>query len=128
MSVIALVGVYLGLDVGRHNQALSLQKICKCNSQILLIYNGDPVGASRMCYAELIEQIGSNVNIVGIGTTGSGRQIAGLHALTDGVVNEIVAHAAAAVHFDPEVDTIFEIGGQDAKYTYIINQFLADLL
>ncbi|MGE5805880.1 MAG: acyl-CoA dehydratase activase-related protein, partial [Ignavibacteria bacterium] len=49
-----------------------------------------------------------------------------LHALTDGVVNEIVAHAAAAVYFDPEVDTIFEIGGQDAKYTYIVNKVPAD--
>ena len=57
---------------------------------------------------------------------GSGRQIAGLHALTDGVINEIIAHATAAVYFDPEVDTIFEIGGQDAKYTYITNSVPSD--
>jgi predicted CoA-substrate-specific enzyme activase len=44
-----------------------------------------------------------------------------LHALTGSVYNEISAHAAAAVYFDPSVDTIFEIGGQDAKYTHIIN-------
>jgi predicted nucleotide-binding protein (sugar kinase/HSP70/actin superfamily) len=42
------------------------------------------------------------------------------------VINEIVAHAAAAVHFDPEVETIFEIGGQDAKYTYITNRVASD--
>ncbi|MFH1573395.1 MAG: acyl-CoA dehydratase activase-related protein, partial [Acidobacteriota bacterium] len=37
---------------------------------------------------------------------------------TDGVfvLNEIAAHAAGALHFDLCVDTIFEIGGQDAKY------------
>jgi activator of 2-hydroxyglutaryl-CoA dehydratase len=46
--------------------------------------------------------------------------------MTPGVVNEIVAHAAAAVFFDPEVETIFEIGGQDAKYTYITNRVASD--
>ncbi|HEX7509730.1 MAG TPA: acyl-CoA dehydratase activase-related protein, partial [Chitinivibrionales bacterium] len=57
--------------------------------------------------------------IIGLGVTGSGRQIAALHALTPHVINEIIAHATAAAHFDPEVDTIFEIGGQDAKYTFL---------
>ena len=64
--------------------------------------------------------------MIGLGVCGSGRQIAGLHALTDGVINEIIAHATAAVYFDPEVDTIFEIGGQDAKYTYITNGVPSD--
>jgi len=36
------------------------------------------------------------VEIIGLGVTGSGRQIAGLHAMTEGIVNEIIAHAAAA--------------------------------
>ena len=58
--------------------------------------------------------------------TGSGRQIAGLHSLSEGVINEIVAHATAAVHFDPDVETIFEIGGQDAKYTSITNRVASD--
>ena len=42
------------------------------------------------------------------------------------MINEIIAHAAAAVYFDPKVDTIFEIGGQDAKYTYITNGVASD--
>jgi predicted CoA-substrate-specific enzyme activase len=69
---------------------------------------------------------GKSIKIVGIGTTGSGRQIAGLYALTNGIFNEITAHSTAAIFFDPEVETIFEIGGQDAKYTYIINKVPAD--
>ena len=68
----------------------------------------------------------ADIRIVGLGVCGSGRQIAGLHALTDGVINEIIAHATAAVYFDPQVDTIFEIGGQDAKYTYITNSVPSD--
>ncbi|WP_243312255.1 BadF/BadG/BcrA/BcrD ATPase family protein [Fundidesulfovibrio agrisoli] len=78
---------------------------------------GDPVGASRRVYASLAAQLGAPVRIVGLGVTGSGRAIAALHASATAAINEIVAHAAAALHYDPAVDTIFEIGGQDAKYT-----------
>ncbi len=116
----------LGLDVGSTTtKAVLLRK--SDNTMLASIYlrtNGDPVSASRNCYRAIFEQIKrqtdpSAISIVGLGVCGSGRKIAGLHALTDGVINEIIAHAAAAVHFDPGVDTIFEIGGQDAKYTYI---------
>ncbi len=82
--------------------------------------NGDPVAAARACYRDLVRDLGgTEVRIVGLGVTGSGRQLAALHARTDTVINEIIAHATAAAHFDPAIDTIFEIGGQDAKYTYL---------
>lgn len=118
----------LGVDVGSTTTkaVIMTSKDAKIIAKSYLYTNGDPISAARKCYSELIDQVGSDIKIIGVGTTGSGRQIAGLHALTDGVVNEIVAHAAAAVHFDKDVDTIFEIGGQDAKYTYIINQVPAD--
>ena len=93
---------------------------------VYLRTGGDPVGASRKCYSALATQVSDDLKITGLGTTGSGRQIVGLHGLTDAIINEIVAHTTAAVYFDPEVDTIFEIGGQDAKYTYITNKVPAD--
>ncbi len=95
-------------------------------ASVYLRTNGDPVGAARLCYGKLAERLAATVKIVGLGVTGSGRQIAGLHAMTDGVVNEIIAHAAAAVHFDPEVDTLIEIGGQDAKYTFLTQRVASD--
>ncbi|MFP4476861.1 MAG: acyl-CoA dehydratase activase [Desulfatibacillaceae bacterium] len=123
----------LGLDVG---STTTKAVLVRRNDRALLasIYlrtNGDPVGASRQCYAALADQVRevcdpSEITIPALGVCGSGRQIAGLHALTDGVVNEIIAHAAAAVHFDPGVDTIFEIGGQDAKYTYLTSGVASD--
>jgi len=118
----------LGLDVGSTTtKAVVIRKSDdRVLGSIYLYTHGNPVEASRKCYAELLRQIPEKINIIGVGTTGSGRQIAGLHALTDGIINEIVAHAAAAVYFDSEVDTIFEIGGQDAKYTYIVNKVPAD--
>ena len=123
----------LGLDVGSTTtKAVLLRK--EDNALLSSVYlrtSGDPVGASRRCYRYIYNKIADQVDpskifIAGLGVCGSGRKIAGLHALTGGVVNEIIAHAAAAVYFDPEVDTLFEIGGQDAKYTYITNGVPSD--
>ena len=116
----------LGLDVGSTTtKAVLIRQVD--NALLASVYlrtNGDPVAASRKCYGVILNQIRESsdpatVRIVGLGVCGSGRQIAGLHALTDSVINEIIAHCTAAVHFDPDVDTLFEIGGQDAKYTHI---------
>ncbi|MBP2644623.1 MAG: CoA-substrate-specific enzyme activase [Firmicutes bacterium] len=118
----------VGLDVGSTTTKAVVMRIHD-NAILGSIYlrtNGDPVGAARQCYQHLLEQVGQLPAIEGLGVTGSGRQIAGLHADTDGVINEIIAHATAAVFFDPQVDTIFEIGGQDAKYTYITNGVPSD--
>ena len=120
--------VILGLDVGSTTTkgVLMRRRDKSIVAAEYLRTNGDPVSASKNVYKSLAEQLQVPVSIEGLGVTGSGRQIAGLHALTDGVINEIVAHATAAIHFDPEVDTIFEIGGQDAKYTYITNGVPSD--
>jgi predicted CoA-substrate-specific enzyme activase len=110
----------LGLDVGSTTTkaALIRRQDSRMLASVYLRTNGDPIAASRNCYRHIREQVGAaHIRISGLGVTGSGRQIAGLHACTSDIINEIVAHAAAAAHFDPHVDTIFEIGGQDAKYT-----------
>ncbi len=123
----------LGLDVGSTTTKAVLLR-WEDNALLASIYlrtNGQPVEASRACYRRIRDQIAERLNpadiaIDGLGVCGSGRQIAGLHAMTDGIINEIIAHAEAAVYFDPEVDTLFEIGGQDAKYTYITNGVPSD--
>jgi predicted CoA-substrate-specific enzyme activase len=111
----------IGLDVGSTTTKAVLVR--ERDEQILasvyLRTQGQPVEASRECYRKLSSQLKVKVKIIGLGVTGSGRQIAGLHSLTTGIINEIIAHATAAAYFDKEVDTIFEIGGQDAKYTYL---------
>ena len=112
----------MGLDVGSTTtKAVLLRRADKAVlASIYLRTNGDPIQASRNCYKAISEQVGeTKFELTGLGVTGSGRQIAALHALTDNVINEIIAHATAASYFDKEVDTIFEIGGQDAKYTYL---------
>lgn len=113
----------LGLDVGSTTTkaALIREEDRALVGSVYLYTRGDPVEAARSCYRELAKQVPEGVQITVLGVTGSGRQIAALHALTPAVINEIIAHATAALYFDPSVETIFEIGGQDAKYTHIIN-------
>ena len=83
---------------------------------------GDPVGAAQRLVAKFVESPASAHPVIGFGATGSGREIVGsLLGTCYGVeqvyvLNEIAAHAEGALHFDSRVDTIFEIGGQDAKY------------
>jgi len=118
----------IGLDVGSTTTKAIILRL-RDNAILASSYlrtNGNPVQASRECYSELQKQIKTDIRIIGLGSTGSGRHIAGLHALTKNIINEIIAHATAAVHFDQDVDTIFEIGGQDAKYTYIVNSVPSD--
>src|SRR6185369_3706088 len=119
-----------GLDVGSTTTKAVLLRTDNqaITASVYLRTNGDPIAASRECYRQILSQapVGAELKIIGLGVTGSGRQIAGLHSLSEGVINEIVAHATAAVHYDPEVETIFEIGGQDAKYTYITNRVASD--
>lgn len=120
----------LGLDVGSTTTKAVLMRTDNQQvvSDVYLRTEGDPVGASRSCYKELNRKLPEGLDpvIAGLGVTGSGRLIAGLQALTDTIVNEIVAHARAAVHYDPDVETVFEIGGQDAKYTCLANQVPVD--
>src|SRR5512133_1307533 len=83
---------------------------------------GDPVGATQALMRQFLDGPEGHQPVTGFGTTGSGREIAGsLLATCYGgeavfVLNEIAAHARGALQHDPRVDTIFEIGGQDAKY------------
>ncbi len=93
---------------------------------------GDPVGAAQALLQEFVAQRPTDGVLRGFGVTGSGREIAGSLLTTcyggDAVfvLNEIAAHAAGARHFDPRVDTIFEIGGQDAKYIRLADGRVVD--
>jgi len=55
------------------------------------------------------------VTVLGVGTTGSGRNLAAAVAGADVVKNEITAHAVAALRLVPDARTVLEIGGQDSK-------------
>ncbi len=89
---------------------------------------GDPIGATRRVFAGFYRVLGGrSVEVSALGTTGSGRKLVGEVFGADTIVNEITAHGTGAVFFDPSVETIFEIGGQDSKYIRIEDGFVADV-
>ena len=116
--------VVLGFDIG--STGSKAVAISTDSGQPLwesyLATSGDPVKAAQRLLHHFINGPAATAKVLAIGTTGSGREIVGslfttcLEPHKVFVLNEIAAHAAGAHHFDPRVDTIFEIGGQDAKY------------
>jgi predicted CoA-substrate-specific enzyme activase len=88
--------------------------------------HGDPVKALKECISIIQEKVvadtgGKDIDICLVSTTGSSREILGVFLETAGVYNEIIAHSVGTTYFDKEVETIFEIGGQDAKYVLLKN-------
>ncbi|NHJ46570.1 MAG: hypothetical protein FK733_02165 [Asgard group archaeon] len=113
---------HLGVDVGSTTTKAVL--VDPSDSEILASYygrtSGNPVESTRKCIQEIISQVG-NCKISLVGVTGSGRSLVGAYLGSSAVYNEISAHSEGAVFYDPEVDTIFEIGGQDSKYMFLQN-------
>jgi len=88
--------------------------------------HGDPVEALKGCLVEVKKQIAEKlgnekINICLASTTGSSREILGVFLETPAVYNEIIAHAVGTTFYKKDIDTIFEIGGQDAKYASLKN-------
>ncbi len=113
----------LGLDIGSTgSKAVAVDEDSgESVWESYLNTEGAPVQAAQRLLLRFSEQM-SSTQVSSVGVTGSGREIVGsLLGICYGtqrvfVMNEIAAHARGAVFFDSEVDTIFEIGGQDAKY------------
>ena len=118
---------YLGIDVGSISTNLV---VIDRNKTVLakryLMTAGRPIEAVRTGLQEIGEEISGRIEIQGVGTTGSGRYLTADFVGADLVRNEITAQATAAIHIDPKVDTIFEIGGQDSKYISIDNGVVID--
>ncbi len=126
----APVRAYLGIDIGSTSTKLIL--VDEAGGVVADIYRktgGDPIGATKLLFRSLRalgERKGSALEILGVGTTGSGRKIVGHVIGADAIINEISAHVAGAAHVDPTIDTIFEIGGQDAKYMHLVDGHIRD--
>jgi predicted CoA-substrate-specific enzyme activase len=121
----AAVAAYLGIDVG----STSTKAVLVDGAKAVLagFYTrtaGKPVAAVQALFAairDLVSKNGLNLKVAGAGTTGAGRKFIGNIIGADLAIDEITTHARAAVEIDPQVDTIIEIGGQDAKFTTLRN-------
>jgi predicted CoA-substrate-specific enzyme activase len=123
----AKIEAYLGIDVGSiSTNVVIIDKDRRVLAKRYLMTAGQPIEAVRRGIQEVGQEVGHQVRIMGVGTTGSGRYLIGDFVGADIVKNEITAQARAAMDIDPEVDTIFEIGGQDSKYISFENGVVVD--
>jgi predicted CoA-substrate-specific enzyme activase len=121
------IPTYLGIDVGSISTNLAvIDEQGRLLAKRYLMTAGRPIEAVRQGLDEIGGEIGDKVEILGVGTTGSGRYMIADFVGADIVKNEITAQAQAAIEIDPKVDTIFEIGGQDSKYISIKDGIIVD--
>ncbi|MBW1675931.1 MAG: hypothetical protein JRJ79_04865 [Deltaproteobacteria bacterium] len=109
--------VFIGVDVGAVSTNIVLtDSKGRLVAKQYWYTRGEPVETVRAGLEEMARRVGSGVRVCGVGVTGSGRYFVGDFVGADVVINEISAQARAALHLDPEIDTVIEIGGQDSKY------------
>lgn len=118
-KIIPESGCALGIDIGSTSTDLVL---VGADGELVdfqyLRTAGDPEGAVRKGLASIRQRFG-DIRFTAVGVTGSGRERVGKRIGADAVRDEITAQAKGAAHWVPEVDTVFEIGGQDSKYISI---------
>ncbi len=118
---------YLGIDVGSiSTKVVVIDERCRLVAGCYLLTAGKPLEAVKQGLREVGEAVAGRVKIAGAGTTGSGRYLTADFVGADVAKNEITAQATAAAFIDPEVDTIFEIGGQDSKFISLENGAVVD--
>jgi len=127
----AKVDAYMGIDVG--SVSTNLVVTDDSGEVIHAIYtktDARPVEVVNKGLAEIREKIGDRVRLLGVGTTGSGRELIGELCGADLVTDEITAHKTGANHIAAQigrqVDTIFEIGGQDSKFISLQDGIVVD--
>ncbi|MEC4675440.1 MAG: acyl-CoA dehydratase activase [Nitrospirota bacterium] len=121
------IRAYLGVDIGSISTNLAvIDEDCRLITKRYLMTAGRPIEAVKQGLEEIGLELGGKVEIAGVGTTGSGRYMIADYIGADIVKNEITAQAAAAAFIDRDVDTIFEIGGQDSKYISMKNGVIVD--
>ncbi len=111
------VDAYVGVDIGSiSTNAVVIDSEHNVIARCYLMTEGRPLEAVKKALYDVGQQLEGKVRVRGCCTTGSGRYLSGEFVGADIVKNEITTHARGASAMDPDVDTIFEIGGQDAKY------------
>ncbi len=126
------IPAYLGIDVGSvSTNVVVTDEFGTVLHDIYLRTAGRPIEAVQQGLTEVERRWGTRLEIRGVGTTGSGRELIAEFVGADAVNDEITAHKTGAWHVSQTlggepVDTIFEIGGQDSKFIAIENGIVVD--
>ncbi len=114
---------YLGIDAGSTTTKIAL--IGEDGSLLYSFYsnnNGSPLATALRSIKEIYKLLPDGAKIVHSCSTGYGEALLKAALLLDEGEVETVAHYYAAAFFDPKVDCILDIGGQDMKCIKIKNQ------
>ncbi len=119
------IPLFLGVDIGSTStKAVLVDEDHRVLAGFYTRTAGRPLQAVQNLFAA-IDDIAASRNVSftvrRCATTGSGRKFIGKIIGADIILDEITAHARAATSLDADVDTIIEIGGQDAKFTTLQN-------
>ena len=126
------IQAYLGIDIGSVSTNLVVTDAAgNLLKEIYLPTQGRPIEVVDRGLKEIETELGTWLDIRGVGTTGSGRELIGELVGADTVNDEITAHKTGAMHVCQQmgmepVDTIFEIGGQDSKFIRIEKGVVVD--
>ena len=114
---------FLGIDAGSTTTKIAL--VGEDGSLLYSFYSsndGSPLKTAIRSLKEIYEQLPEDVHIVRSCSTGYGEALMKAAFLLDDGEVETVAHYYAAAFFNPAVDCILDIGGQDMKCIKIKNQ------
>ena len=117
---------YLGIDIGSiSTKAVLLDQDENIVKECYLWTEGNPINAVKKVLNIILKDL-DDIQIVGVGTTGSARRLIGSILNANIIKNEITAHAIGTSHYYKDVKTIIEIGGQDSKIIILDNGLVTD--
>ncbi|MCM1065815.1 MAG: 2-hydroxyacyl-CoA dehydratase [Eubacterium sp.] len=114
---------FLGIDAGSTTTKIAL--VGEDGSLLYSFYSGNdgsPLKTAIRALKDIYGQLPPDVHILRSCSTGYGEALMKAAFLLDDGEVETVAHYYAAAFFDPEVDCILDIGGQDMKCIKIKNR------
>jgi predicted CoA-substrate-specific enzyme activase len=118
---------YLGIDVGSiTTKIVVLTEEDHVLTKVYIRNSGRPIEAIQQGMERVVAQLGGEVSIHGVATTGSARHLAAYLVGADLIKNEITAHSVAVIDLFPEAKTIIEIGGQDSKVIVLRSGVIVD--
>jgi predicted CoA-substrate-specific enzyme activase len=120
---------FLGIDAGSTTTKLAI--VGKDGTLLYSFYsnnNGSPLMTAIRAVKEIRSILPSDAKIVRSCSTGYGEALLKAAFLLDEGEVETIAHYYAAAFFNPEVDCILDIGGQDMKCIRIRNHAVDNVL
>ena len=120
---------WLGMDAGSTTTKLAL--ITEDGGLLYTYYHsnmGNPVAIVLEQLKTIYEKCGDRIQIKGAAVTGYGEDLIKNAFSCDLGLVETVAHYKAAAHFQPDVDFIIDIGGQDMKCFKIRNHAVDSIM